>query len=1350
VGQQGRRFLEILTMQADGSAQSRRILVAEDIDVNREILADVLTALGHELAFAVDGAQAVDLVQQGRFDLILMDVQMPVMDGLEATRRIRGLVGSERNIPILALSGNASAEEHRSCIAAGMNECLSKPYDWAQIEAAIARCGAQQQDAAAAPARPGTDQPDDPLVDLDVLAGLRRMVGTEEVRAMVRKGIDSYARYCQAMLDPAAAPAAIAAEAHKLKGSAGTIGLGAIGAAAARIETALEAGSAAGDLVAQLKTTIDGTRAELVDLGILTDSTDDTPLEQARAACRAAEALVQVRGNQLADLQRAHDLLVSTLDATSDGIFTRQLDGSFFFNIRTAELWGVPEEEISTIDAQGLREFALKQVKDPPAFVALMDAQGERPIQQFTDVIALRDGRLMERVVGPQFVHGQCVGSVFTYRDVTASVRHEQAMAFNVQVLENSGPMIWIGRETGAIAYANRAACAHLGYTAGELTGQSAASLGLALTSEQERSVMSLTAAGGTVTFDRVHRRKDGGLRDVEVSVFLSEQAERSMFVLSVKDITAQKKAERESDDKQALLLSLINSIPDSIVFKDLEGRYIGCNQAYSVRTGYSIEQVRGHTSLELFPGARSDQIRQRDAAAMASSQPQTVEELITTADGREVWVETVVSRLRDQFGKPQGLLAVSRDISERKRQEEQIRKAMEMAEAATQSKSDFLANMSHEIRTPMNAIIGLSHLVLQTDLGSRQRDYIGKVQTAGQHLLGVINDILDFSKVEAGKLDLEQADFELEKLLDTTVSLVAGECEKKGLELVVNVEADVPPNLKGDSLRLGQVLLNLANNAVKFTSKGEIGMSVRVMERTAADVLLEFRVRDTGIGLSAEQIGRLFQSFSQADTSTTRRFGGTGLGLAISKKLAELMGGEIGVESTPGVGSSFFFSARLGFAQERARRLLPNPDLRGCRALVVDDSIHARASIAGQLRKMDFVVTEAASGAEAIDAVRAAATRGEPFRIVYLDWRMPGMDGMETARRIKALGLELSPILMMVSAHGREEMMREAETIGLDGVLVKPVSASLLFDRTLDLLGAGRERVAVDDVTALPDSGIPDSLRALRGARILVVEDNEINQLVAREMLEGAGFIVEVAENGKLALEQVRQASYDLVFMDMQMPVMDGVACTRGIRKIARLAGLPIVAMTANAMEQDRLLCIEAGMNDVVIKPIDPKALWTALVRWLPPRGAEAVPLRPAAAAVAAATASEPDGLPRVAGLDTALGLSRVMNRKPLYLTILRRFVAGYGTLVARIQAALDSGDLATAERLAHSAKSVAGNIGATAIQSLAGSVESALRAHEPPARVQPLLLQLDRDLGVLIAALEQQLEPPPATLPV
>jgi two-component system, sensor histidine kinase and response regulator len=360
----------------------------------------------------------------------------------------------------------------------------------------------------------------------------------------------------------------------------------------------------------------------------------------------------------------------------------------------------------------------------------------------------------------------------------------------------------------------------------------------------------------------------------------------------------------------------------------------------------------------------------------------------------------------------------------------------------------------------------------------------------------------------------------------------------------------------------------------------------VRASERTDKDVLLHFRVRDTGIGLTQEQMGRLFQSFSQADTSTTRKFGGTGLGLAISKNLAELMGGQVGVESEYGKGSTFWFSARLGIGTAVRRQLLPNPDLRGRRALVVDDNDHARAVILDMLRGMTFETHEAASGSAAIDEVRRAAAAGHPYDVVYLDWRMPGMDGMETARRIRALGLVTTPMFLMVTAYGREEILKEAESAGIQNVLVKPVNASVLFDTTMDVLGGRRP----EPVAGPPLQGPDQRLAMLRGARILLVEDNEINQQVAREMLQDCGFVVDVAENGEIALGLVQKFPYDLVFMDMQMPVMDGVTATREIRKHGRLEMLPIVAMTANAMEQDRRKCMEAGMNDFLIKPIDPR----------------------------------------------------------------------------------------------------------------------------------------------------------------
>ncbi|MEP6789891.1 MAG: PAS domain S-box protein, partial [Ramlibacter sp.] len=770
-------------------------------------------------------------------------------------------------------------------------------------------------------------------------------------------------------------------------------------------------------------------------------------LAEAQDASRDAVFKLAARDQEVASLRNSQALLLSTLDSANDAIVTTQSDGAIFFNIRTAELWGIPEDRVSSVTTDSLLALIMTRVEDPQAYLALADEAREHRERENLATVKLSDGRLLERHVTPQFVHGQCVGSVITFRDVTERVRHEQEMAFNGRVLDNSSPMFWIDRESGSITYANPAACTHLGYSNEEFLQLRVRSFDVALSREQASLVAEGTKSGKSVTFKSKHQRKNGTLRDVDVSIFLTEHAGRAMFVTTFTDITEQKAAELDARRQQSLLRSLIDSIPDPIFFRDMEGRYLGSNEAHARRAGVTVDQIVGRTYEEFFPPERCALVRERDKVTLESLESRVTEELIALPDGAQVHFETLTAPLWDENGAVLGLLGVSRDITQRKKHELEIREAQERAEAATRSKSDFLANMSHEIRTPMNAIIGLSHLVLKTDLAPRQRDYITKVQAAGQHLLGVINDILDFSKVEAGKLRLENAEFELEKLLDTAVSLVNGSCEQKGLELVIDIEPGVPQSLLGDSLRLGQVLLNFANNAVKFTDSGEVSIAVSVREQTGHDALLEFRVSDTGIGLTPEQIDRLFQSFSQADTSTTRRFGGTGLGLAISKKLANLMGGDVGVESEFGKGSSFWFTARLGIGRAVKRSLVPNPDMRGRRALVVDDSFHARAAIVEMLQSMTFVVTEARSGFAAVDEVRAAAVEGRPYDIVYLDWRMPGMDGMDTARRIQSLGLAHTPVLLMVSAHGREEMLREAESVGIDNVLVKPVSPSTLFD---------------------------------------------------------------------------------------------------------------------------------------------------------------------------------------------------------------------------------------------------------------------------------------------------------------
>ncbi|SDI41838.1 Signal transduction histidine kinase [Propionivibrio dicarboxylicus] len=661
---------------------------------------------------------------------------------------------------------------------------------------------------------------------------------------------------------------------------------------------------------------------------------------------------------------------------------------------------------------------------------------------------------------------------------------------------------------------------------------------------------------------------------------------------------------------------------------------------------------------------------------------------------------------------------------------------ATQKAEAANVAKTAFLANMSHEIRTPMNAIIGMAHLALKTDLLPRQRDYILKIQSSGQHLLGIINDVLDFSKIEAREMRVERTDFELSRVLEGVTGLVGEKAAAKGLELILDVAGDVPEHLLGDPLRIGQILINFVNNAVKFTERGEITLRITVIEADDQAVLLRFSVKDTGIGLTAEQCGRLFQSFHQADSSTTRRYGGSGLGLAISKHLAALMGGDVGVSSQPGVGSEFWFSARLERSAAIAPSLLPSPDLRGRKVLVVDDNASAREIISEMLDSMTFQVTAVASGEEALSAVTLAADSGTPFELAYVDWQMPDLDGIATAQAIRTLPVAKTPRVVMMTAFSHEELQEASRDAGVEHILTKPLNASMLLDAAIRVL---------DGAAPVPNPGTHHEtteapLPQRGGARILLVEDNELNQEVASEMLRQANFVVDIAADGRQALDRLARGQYDCVLMDMQMPVMDGIAATRAIRQQPQFAALPILAMTANAMSNDRERCLEAGMNDHIAKPIAPEELWAKLRRWIAPRQEETPPVGADATAADIGDAAPPEPSP-IAGIDFRVGLRFALGREALYNRLLDKFVGTQSDFRAQITRALAAADWIGAARIAHTLKGAAAQIGAIDLPEQAAKLESSIAQLEPGAPLLPvhqLVDALAERLGTLIDAIK------------
>jgi PAS domain S-box-containing protein len=782
------------------------------------------------------------------------------------------------------------------------------------------------------------------------------------------------------------------------------------------------------------------------------------------------------------------------------------------------------------------------------------------------------------------------------------------------------------------------------------------------------------------------------------------------------------------AQEKLLKLSRAVENSPATVVITDRNGLIEYVNPKFTEVTGFRAEEAIGQSTKILNAGVQSKEFYRDMWSSILMGNEWRGEFCNRKKNGEVYWEHASISPIRDEKGAITHFVAVKEDITERKRAAEELQQAKDAADAANRAKSEFLANMSHEIRTPLNAIIGFSTLALKTDLTTRQHDYIRKIDNAGVSLLKTINDILDFSKVEAGMLEMESIPFRLDDVLSNVTSLIQQKAMDKRLELFLDCAVDLPHLLRGDPLRLGQILTNLMGNAVKFTDQGEIELSVMCVAREDDRVKMLFSVRDTGIGLTREQCTRLFQAFSQADGSTTRKYGGTGLGLSICKRLVEIMGGDIRVESEAGRGSVFSFTAWFGVEQEETSHVTVPDLLTGAHLLVVDDSTTSRTVITKLLAPLPLRVDSAASGPEAIEAVRRH-DGDDPYRIILMDWQMPGMDGIEATRLIKRdAAVRSTPTIIMITSFGGETEQALALAAGADDFLHKPFTTSSLAEELFRIFPSP-EHPAPEEASQPGGKGYDFS-----GVLILLVDDNEINRQITIELLGEMGAEIEVACDGCEAVDKVIRGArpYDLVLMDIQLPKMDGCEATRLIRGDGRFSALPIIAMTAHALAEDHQKAFDAGVNDLVTKPIDLRVLFRTIDSHL-----QRPAIRPPPVSRRVKETEDEVVIPHIPGLDIAEALDNIDGNWELYIWIVKAFLENQSGAAIAVEKALADGDPGLAQRLVHTTRGVSGNLGATGVAAAATELETSIRNNDPPGIIREKLRQFADEMVNLVVNL-------------